>query len=128
MNLLLDTHVLIWWATDDAKLSQKDRQFLADPDHELYLSSVCLWEVAIKFGKGMLKIPPDLLRNRSLAAGFKSLQFTDLHAIEVARLPPVHQDPFDRALIAQAIAEPICLVTRDERLRGYAAPIRFLNE
>jgi len=125
MNLLLDTHILIWWATDDDQLPGKCRNLLSHQDNEVYFSSINIWEVAIKFAKGLLCLPPELLHQQALENGLRPLPFTALHAVEVARLPLHHQDPFDRALVAQAICEPLTLVSQDKILRSYPVSIKF---
>ena len=125
MNLLLDTHILIWWATDDDQLPSKCRKLLSHQDNEVYFSSINIWEVAIKFGKGLLSLPPELLHQQALENGLRHLPFTAQHAVEVARLPGHHQDPFDRALVAQAICEPLTLVSQDRILRSYPVAIKF---
>lgn len=125
MNLLLDTHVLIWWATDDPALSDPCRTMLADPRNEVYFSSIAIWEVAIKHSLGKLAMPPEILHQQSSKSGLTQLPFTAKHAAAVTSLPWIHRDPFDRALIAQAIAEPLILVSQDLKIREYPLPVRF---
>jgi len=124
VRLLLDTHVLIWWATADPRMSKDCRFLLADPDNEVFFSSVSIWEVAIKHAKGLLTLGPELLDVGARQNGLRALSFTSLHAQQVAKLPDFHQDPFDRALIAQAICEPMTLVSQDRWFSSYPVSLR----
>lgn len=119
MNLLLDTHILIWWATDDPKLPADCRTLLLEEKNFVYFSSLSIWEVAIKHGKGHLALPSSLLYKESKKAGLLELPFTASHAARVEKLPEFHSDPFDRGLIAQALETPLLLVSQDERVRDY---------
>jgi PIN domain nuclease of toxin-antitoxin system len=125
MRLLLDTHVLIWWATDDPRMSQECRLLLADEQNEVFFSSISIWEVAIKHSKGLLKLSPDVLDAGARQNGLQALSFTWLHAQQIAFLPDHHQDPFDRALIAQAMCEPMTLVSKDRWFANY--PVNLLT-
>ena len=125
MNLLVDTHVLIWWATNDPRLGPRLREALADPDNEVAFSAISIWEVAIKHAKGMLALGPTKLRESSLQAGLRELAFLGIHAVRVAELPAIHGDPFDRALVAQAMVEPMILLSEDPRVWKY--PIQVLS-
>lgn len=125
MNLLLDTHVLIWWATDDLALAKECRALLADPGNEVYYSSIAIWEVAIKHGLGKLAVTADLLHETSSQAGLKELPFAARHAAAIKSLPPIHRDPFDRAMVAQAMIEPMVLVSQDHNIRRYPLPVQF---
>ncbi len=117
MSLLLDTHVVLWWLTDDPTLPEpiKDR---LDTEPDVYVSPATVWEVAIKQSIGKLTEPADL-PERVRDSGFRSLPITAAHAIAAGRLPPIHRDPFDRMLIAQAQLEGLTLVTRDARIQKY---------
>jgi PIN domain nuclease of toxin-antitoxin system len=117
MSLLLDTHVVFWWLTDDDTLSEdvKDR---LDHDVDVYVSPATIWEVAIKQAIGKLPEPEDL-PERIRDSGFRELPITSAHAIEAGRLPLIHRDPFDRMLIAQARIEGLTLVTRDAHVQKY---------
>jgi PIN domain nuclease of toxin-antitoxin system len=114
---------LIWWATDDPQLSSHARELIATGENQVFFSSISLWEVGTKHAKGHLKIPPSLLRRSLLAEGFLSLPFSDTHALYVASLPPIHNDPFDRALVAQALAEPMHILTQDGLLGQYGVSV-----
>ncbi len=121
MSLLLDTNIVLWWAHDDARLGESPRQAIASAER-VFLSSVVVWEVEIKRALGKLRTVPDL-RDRALKHGFTGLSLTLDHAEVAGRLPPHHRDPFDRALLAQAIVEGMTLVTADQALSAYEVPL-----
>ncbi len=110
MNLLLDTHVLIWW-DEGAKLAPGARRAIAEAD-TVYVSAASAWEVAIKMGLGRLR-PTRTVEQAAQESGFLELPVTFRHAERVASLPVHHRDPFDRLLVAQAGVEGLTLVTRD---------------
>ncbi|MEH0974180.1 type II toxin-antitoxin system VapC family toxin [Micromonospora sp. CPCC 205546] len=117
MTLLLDTHVALWAITGDATLSQDFLDRLRhDPD--IFLSPVSLWEITIKQTTGKLVGPADLAE-RVRDMGFRELPVTHAHAIAAGRLPSHHRDPFDRMLVAQAVAEGLALATRDASIALY---------
>jgi PIN domain nuclease of toxin-antitoxin system len=117
MSLLLDTHVVLWWLTDDASLSEEIKTRL---DHEpgIYISAATMWEISIKQAIGKLKEPADL-PERIRGSGFLELPIGFAHAIAAGRLPLIHRDPVDRMLVAQARCEDLTLVTRDSRCQQY---------
>jgi PIN domain nuclease of toxin-antitoxin system len=121
VNLLLDTHVVIWWLADDPMLSDEIKSTL-DHEPDVYVSSATIWEVAIKQAIGKLAEPTDL-PERIRDSGFRELPITSEHAIIAARLPLIHRDPFDRMLVAQARCEGLTLVTRDPDIRKYDVPL-----
>jgi PIN domain nuclease of toxin-antitoxin system len=117
VSLLVDTHIVLWWLTDDETLGDdvKDR---LDHEPDVYVSTATIWEVAIKQALGKLPGPgnlPELIRD----SGFSPLLITAEHAISAGRLPLIHRDPFDRMLVAQAQCEDLTLVTRDENCQKY---------
>lgn len=126
MNLLLDTQLLLWASCQSERLSAEARRLLLDPRHELLFSAVSLWEIAIKhaLGREDFRAEPRLLRRGLLDNGYRELPITSQHAVTVADLPPLHKDPFDRLLLAQALCEGITLVTADEQLARYPGPVR----
>lgn len=122
MNLLPDTHVVLWWLDDHPSLTSHAREALADPDNTVYLSAVVVWEIRIKEAIGKLDVPPNLepvLAEQS----FVDLPVTVQHAHAVARLPGVHRDPFDRMLVAQAKIEGFHVVTHDRVFAKYGVPL-----
>lgn len=128
MNLLLDTHVLLWAAGASPRLPADARALLEDPDNELVFSAASLWEVAIKRGirREEFNADPRLLRRGLLENGYVELPVTGPHAAAVDLLPPIHKDPFDRILIAQAQIEGLTLLTADEVVARYPGPIRMI--
>jgi PIN domain nuclease of toxin-antitoxin system len=122
MRALLDTHTFLWWNTDDPKLSAQAREFIADSSNEIYLSAASAWEMAIKYSKGRLVLPvePDhYVADRMAHYRFLPLPVQLSHALQVTHLPAIHQDPFDRLLIAQAQIEGLPLLTGDEEIARY---------
>ena len=128
MNLLLDTHVLLWAAGASSRLPIDARALIEDPENELVFSAASLWEVAIKRGLGRKEFgaDPRLLRRGLLENGYVELPVTGAHAAAVDLLPPIHKDPFDRILIAQAQIEGLALLTADEVVARYPGPIRMI--
>ena len=123
MNLLLDTHTLIWCFNNPDELRADTRESIRDGSHQVYVSAASTHEMAIKSAFGKLELPPNLteLMQRSR---FKELPVTIPHTLEVATLPLIHTDPFDRLLAAQAKHEGFTLVTRDGDLLEY--PIKTM--
>jgi PIN domain nuclease of toxin-antitoxin system len=126
MRLLLDTHVLLWAAGQPERLSTSARALIGDPQNELLFSPANLWEVVIKreLGREDFQVDARLLRRRLLANGYDELAITSEHVLAIGILPPIHKDPFDRLLVAQAIAEGIALLTADPIVAQYPAPVR----
>jgi PIN domain nuclease of toxin-antitoxin system len=121
MTYLLDTHVVLWWLTDDPTLPS-DVATTLDDEPDVFISAVNVWEVAIKHALGKLSGPADLAE-RVRDSGFRELAVTSDHAITAARLPLLHRDPFDRILIAQACLHGLTLVTRDPMIPKYAVRV-----
>jgi PIN domain nuclease of toxin-antitoxin system len=115
--MLLDTHVVLWWLTDDETLADEIKDQL-DREPDVYVSAATIWEVAIKQAIGKLPEPRGL-PERIGDSGFTPLAISFEHAITAGRLPMIHGDPFDRMLIAQAQCEDLTLVTRDENCQKY---------
>jgi len=126
VKLLLDTHVLLWAAAEPHRLPDAARTLLESADTEPLFSPASIWEVAIKRGLGRpdFQLDPRLLRRGLLDNGYLELPITSEHAVAVAGLPPIHKDPFDRMLVAQATASGIELLTADEVVALYAGPVR----
>ncbi|MDN7182715.1 type II toxin-antitoxin system VapC family toxin [Caballeronia sp. SEWSISQ10-4 2] len=118
MRLLLDTHIYLWAVTDSRKLSKQARKLITDAD-EVFVSSASIWEASIKVGLGKLDADVNLLVAEIDASGFKELPVRAVHAALVSDLPDIHRDPFDRLLIAQALSEPLRLMTADSHLGAY---------
>lgn len=121
MNLLLDTHVLLWWLDDSPGLGAGARQMIIQAP-EVFVSAASIWEIAIKYGIGRLTLPepPDVCLPRELErTGFRILPVSCDHALAAGRLPWHHKDPFDRMLIAQAATEGMVLVTSDRWVEAY---------
>ena len=116
MRILLDTHALLWWWTDDPQLSATARSAIANEANEAFVSAASAWEVSTKQRLGKLGGVPEAHRAFSelvLADGFVHLPMTHLHALRAGSYPQDHRDPFDRMLAAQADLEHLVLVTRD---------------
>ncbi len=126
MRLLLDTHLLLWAAGPSDLLSETATALLSDPDNELFFSVASLWEITIKRGLGRsdFQVDPRLLRRGLLDNFYRELTITGEHAIAVDLLPPLHKDPFDRILVAQAVVEAITLLTSDPVVARYPGPVR----
>ena len=126
MKLLLDTQLLLWAAGQPERLSARAKRQLNDPGNELLFSAASLWEITIKTGLGRddFRVEPRVLRRALLDNGYVELPITSEHAVNVDALPPLHKDPFDRLLLAQALVEGITLLTADEQLARYRGPVR----
>lgn len=120
MKLLLDTHVLLWWLDDPAKLTSQAHQAISDPNNEVLVSSPVIWELVIKSMTGKLTIPRDL-EEVIKRSRFEHLGISYNHALSVLSLPSIHRDPFDRMLASQALLEQATLVTRDQQLMQYVS-------
>jgi PIN domain nuclease of toxin-antitoxin system len=120
VRLLLDTHILLWWLADDERLSKNASAMVADPMAEVYVSVVSLWEIAIKVGKGKLRTDLEEIAEQIALMDFRMLAVEAHHVSAYAKLPALHGDPFDRMLVAQAIAEPLRLLTHDRHLSPYS--------
>jgi len=120
VRLLLDTHVWIWWVSDQS-LGPSARRAIADPMNDALVSAASVWEAAIKVGLGKLDLPAEVLTE--LGHGLDPLPIATEHAARAGGLPQHHGDPFDRMLVAQAQLEDLTLVTRDPRLSAYDVPI-----
>ncbi|MGK0173357.1 MAG: PIN domain nuclease of toxin-antitoxin system [Gammaproteobacteria bacterium] len=122
MEILLDTHMLLWWLGDDARLSTKARALIADPANVIIVSAATAWEVNIKQALGKLTIDGNLEQAVG-EQGFAMLPITFPHAAETLTLPAIHRDPFDRMLIAQARVESLPLLTVDAHILRYPANV-----
>ena len=122
MNLLLDTHMLLWWLGDTARLTRREREAIADAENTVYLSAVVVWEIRIKQALGKVRLP-ERFRRVVDAEPLVELPMTVAHAHAVGELPSIHRDPFDRMLVAQASCEGFTIVTRDPTIPGYPVSV-----
>ena len=128
MKFLLDTHIFLWAAYEPDRLSARAIALLNDADHELLFSAASIWEIAIKNGLGRedFKVDARLLRRGLLDHDYGELAITSEHAVFLENLPPIHKDPFDRILVAQAMVEGITLLTADSIVAKYPGPIQLV--
>ncbi|MFL5251685.1 MAG: type II toxin-antitoxin system VapC family toxin [Rhodopila sp.] len=125
MKLLLDTHVALWAIADDDRLSAKARRLIDDPENDIVVSAATVWEISIKHalargGPNDMPISGEEALGYFRDAGFELLSISPVHAASVEGLPPLHADPFDRILVAQALTTPLRLLTHDQRIVGYS--------
>jgi len=125
VKLLLDTHALLWWLSDDSQLGPHVRGLVADPANEILVSVVSLWEIQVKVGVGKLTAElQDILREIE-AQAFELLPTKPAHLVRLGTLPAHHRDPFDRLLIAQAIVEGAIFISEDRYVADY--PVEFVT-
>ena len=126
MNLLLDTHIFLWFISGDARLLGSLGQIIRNPENNVYLSVVSIWEVIIKHGLGKLSLPepPEvyLPRQRRLHL-IQSLPVDEDSVSQLSKLPLLHRDPFDRMLICQALQYDLTIATVDDAIRAYPVPV-----
>lgn len=125
MRLLLDTHILLWWMTADRRLSKSLARVLASAENDIAVSAASIWEIAIKRTLGRIDVDLDELLSAIGAQGMAEIPIRFAHSLRLADLPRNHDDPFDRILIAQAIAEGRRLVTGDDAILAYAGVAGF---
>ena len=126
MTVLIDTHVFLWWFAAPDRLGSRATRLISDGRTEILLSAASCWEMVIKVGVGKLTLPEPVERYvpaRLAAQGMGTLAVQPVHALKVASLPPLHRDPFDRLIVAQALVEGLSLVTADRQLAGYGVSI-----
>ena len=129
MQLLLDTHLLLWAVVEPERLDVALVGMLEDPLNTPVFSVVSLWELVIKRGldRPDFQMEPSVLRQALLEAGWRELPVEAHHALAVGQLPPLHRDPFDRLLLAQAQADGLLLITADRQLAQYPGPVRRMG-
>jgi PIN domain nuclease of toxin-antitoxin system len=121
-RFLLDTHVFVWLVEEPGQITRSLLDELADIDNEVFLSAASFWEIAMNRNRGRMKFEGNVI-DEMLAAQFKELPVTGAHYEAAVALPEIHKDPFDRLLVAQALAEGLILVTRDKLLAAYNVPM-----
>jgi len=123
MRVLLDTHALLWWLTDDPNLGESAREVIADPDSVVFVSAASLWEISVKSAAGRIDTGDVNLPEEVATGGFLDLPINSRHAWQAGQLPRHHGDPFDRLLAAQALGERLVCVTRDPTFAEYGVPV-----
>ncbi len=128
MIFLLDTQLLLWAAGEPARLPAAARRLLNDAGNDLLFSAASLWEIAIKrtLGRPDFSVEPRVLRRGLLDNGYRELPVTGAHVLDLDSLPALHKDPFDRLLLAQAMAEGVTLLTHDGLLAQYPGPVQHV--
>jgi PIN domain nuclease of toxin-antitoxin system len=120
--LLVDTCTFVWWATDDPLVPERVSARLRDPDTQVFLSSVSVWEIVVKYGLGKLPLPvepSEYVPDRRRRLGISPLALEEADVLTAGKLPSLHRDPFDRMLVAQSVARGLALVTPDPAVRAY---------
>ena len=127
MRILLDTHIALWAVTGSSRLAPKAQAVILDAQ-EVFVSAASLWEIAIKhaMGKGNMPVSSGQALDAFIEAGYLILDIKPGHVVQVERLSPIHKDPFDRLLVAQAMVEPLILLTRDAFVARYGAAIMLV--
>lgn len=127
-RFLVDTQLLLWNAAGSRRLPARVTRLFRDGRHQFFFSAASLWEIAIKAARGRDDFVADAgaVRDSLEESGFEELAVSASHAVALGRLPAIHGDPFDRMLVAQAMAEPMALITTDERLAAYPGTIEVV--
>jgi PIN domain nuclease of toxin-antitoxin system len=125
VNLLLDTHIYLWWLIDSPALSQRAHQMIEEAD-QVFVSVVSIWEAGIKWRAGKLPVAPQVMVEGMNQNGLSALPVNMAHTLQLKQLPDHHRDPFDRMLVAQAMAEPMFLLTSDRALADYGDLVRLV--
>ena len=126
MRVLLDTHTFLWWIADDARLSDRAREVIADGRNDVLLSAASGWEIAIKAGLGKLEVPEDIeefIDEQLSKNAFRALPIRLSHALRVNSLPDHHRDPFDRLLVAQSVLEGLPILSADPQVALYPVEV-----
>lgn len=124
MRFLVDTHIWLWWLDGGEGLSNEAKGILENPDYQIFASAINVWEVCLKASLGKLEVNGDL-QEATVGSEFEFLAFSHRHALALQGLAPHHKDPFDRALLAQARSERLCLLTSDSTLRSYGDQVEL---
>ena len=125
MKCLLDTHIIIWAAVDVNRLSRKARSILENPENVLYFSPVSLWEISIKHAKHpkQMAMTSERAKELALKMGFIELPVRSRHGVDIAKLPDIHGDPFDRMLVTQARSDGMLLISHDDKVIAYGESV-----
>lgn len=126
MNILLDTHIFLWYISADSRLPVSLRDAIRDPGNDVYLSAASVWEAVIKYDLGKLPLPEppaEYLPRQREAHRITALPIEEAALVHLAGLPPLHRDPFDRILIAQALQHGMRLASLDDAVRAYPVPL-----
>ncbi len=126
MRVLLDTHAFLWWVLEDSRLSAHAQSVIMARENDVLVSAVSAWEIAIKSADARLDLPElahTYVPDRIASNGFRELDITVEHAVRLAGLPPIHRDPFDRLLVAQAQVEGIPILTSDPAIARYEVDV-----
>ena len=125
MKLLIDSHIALWAITENPKLPHKVKSLLLTPSFEVFVSAATIWEVAIKHSvnRGNMPCSGSEARRFFIDAGYSLLAITDEHVVAIENLAPIHADPFDRIIVAQALSESLRLITHDENVAKYSESI-----
>ncbi|MGB7190715.1 MAG: type II toxin-antitoxin system VapC family toxin [Acidobacteriaceae bacterium] len=128
MKLLLDTHLLLWASESAKRVPRRARTLMSAPGNELLFSVASLWEIAIKrrLNRADFQVDPRMLRRGLIDNGYVELPIFSEHAVAIDDLPPIHKDPFDRLLVAQATVEGITLLTDDATVAKYPGPVQLV--
>ncbi|MBS1830437.1 MAG: type II toxin-antitoxin system VapC family toxin [Acidobacteria bacterium] len=126
MRILLDTHLILWWLAENPSLSPQALALIRDPENTIFFSAVSLWEIWLKLSLGKLRLPSEF-ESKLAAESFEHLPLTAAHTRQIALLPWRHRDPFDRMLVAQALAEKLTLLTADENVAQYGDFVRLVR-
>ena len=125
MNLLLDTHIYLWWLIDSPALPQRAHRMIEEAD-QVFVSVVSIWEAGIKWRAGTLPVAPQVLVEGMNQNALSALPMNMAHTLQLTQLPDHHRDPFDRMLVAQAMVEPLVLLTSDRALADYGDLVRLV--
>lgn len=126
MRVLLDTRIALWLFAGDERIAKIQPLILSD-ETDVFVSTVSLWELAIKISNGKIDINLSVFRQTIIDSGFSELPMMGAHTEALLSLAPLHKDPFDRMLVAQAVSEPMILITADELLSPYGTLVRSLH-
>ncbi len=125
MKYLLDTHIILWAGFDVKRLSRKAKAILENPENALYFSPISLWEISIKHEKHpeQMAVTSERVRDIAIKMGFIELPVRSRHGVDIAKLPDIHNDPFDRMLVTQARSDGLCLLSHDSKVIAYGESV-----